>query len=53
MRNKRKRIARSIYGDAFSIIIMVLMAAFMALPLIYAISNAFKPLDERFLFPPT
>ncbi|KAB8125817.1 carbohydrate ABC transporter permease [Gracilibacillus oryzae] len=29
-----------------------LFGAFMALPLIYTINNAFKPLDEIFLFPP-
>jgi ABC-type glycerol-3-phosphate transport system permease component len=27
-------------------------AAFMALPLVYTINNAFKPLDELFFFPP-
>lgn len=27
-------------------------AAFMALPLVFAISNAFKPLNELFIFPP-
>lgn len=29
------------------------VGAFMALPLVYAINAAFKPLDEIFLFPPT
>ncbi|TVQ25353.1 MAG: carbohydrate ABC transporter permease [Spirochaetaceae bacterium] len=28
------------------------MGAFMALPMVFAISNAFKPLDEIFMFPP-
>src|SRR6185503_17672442 len=27
-------------------------AAFMALPLVYAVNNAFKPLEELFQFPP-
>lgn len=31
---------------------MGLFAAFMALPLVYAINNAFKPFDELFIFPP-
>ena len=28
------------------------IGAFMALPLVFAINSAFKPLDEIFLFPP-
>jgi len=31
---------------------MVLLVGFTALPLIYMISTAFKPIDELFLFPP-
>lgn len=31
---------------------MLLMVAFTALPLIYVVSSAFKPVDELFLFPP-
>lgn len=31
---------------------LALFGAFMALPLIYAVNNAFKPLDELFIFPP-
>ena len=32
--------------------LLALFGAFMALPLIYAVNNAFKPLDELFIFPP-
>jgi len=32
--------------------ILALGAAFMALPMVYTVSNAFKPLNELFLFPP-
>ena len=32
--------------------LLALFGAFMALPLIFAINNAFKPLDELFVFPP-
>ncbi|WP_425454595.1 carbohydrate ABC transporter permease [Gracilibacillus dipsosauri] len=32
--------------------LLALFGAFMALPLVYAINNAFKPLDELFIFPP-
>ncbi len=34
-------------------IFLGLVGAFMALPLIYTVNNAFKPLDEIFIFPPT
>ena len=33
-------------------IFMILMVAFTALPLIYVVSSAFKPMEELFLFPP-
>ena len=33
-------------------IVMILLACFMALPLIYALGTAFKPLDELLKFPP-
>lgn len=32
--------------------ILCLLAAFMLLPMIFVISNAFKPLDELFIYPP-
>jgi ABC-type glycerol-3-phosphate transport system permease component len=47
-----KRLNRSLGGDIFSITILALFGSFMVLPMIYAISNAFKPLDELFMFPP-
>jgi len=47
-----KRLNRSLGGDIFSIVILVIFGSFMVLPMIYAICNAFKPLDELFMFPP-
>jgi len=47
-----KRLNRSYGGDAFIITILVIFGLFFAYPLIYAINNAFKPLNEIFLFPP-
>jgi len=47
-----KRLNRSYGGDAFIITIIVLFGLFFAYPLVYAINNAFKPLNEIFLFPP-
>lgn len=48
----RGRIGRSVGGDVTIFIVLLLYAAFSALPLIYSINNAFKPLDELFVFPP-
>ena len=47
-----KKISRSIFGDLANLFIILIFAVFFAMPLVYAISNAFKPLDEIFLFPP-
>lgn len=49
---KRAKPNHSRAGDFLSILILVLMGAFMALPLILAISNSLKPLEELFIFPP-
>ncbi|MDR0909187.1 MAG: carbohydrate ABC transporter permease [Spirochaetaceae bacterium] len=49
----RKRLAnRSRGGDFFIYFILVVFGMFFAYPLVYAINNAFKPLNEIFLFPP-
>lgn len=40
------------FGWVLLYILMILLVFFMALPLIYMINTAFKPLDELFLFPP-
>ncbi|MGL4737112.1 MAG: carbohydrate ABC transporter permease [Cellulosilyticaceae bacterium] len=49
---KRKAPNRSKTGDLFVNLVLIFVGIFMALPLVYTISNAFKPLDEIFLFPP-
>lgn len=49
---KKKRINRSRAGDIALFSILILFGAFSAFPLIMTASNAFKPLDELFLFPP-
>ena len=43
---------RSLGGDIFIIFILTVFGAFFAYPLVFAINNAFKPLNEIFLFPP-
>jgi len=47
-----RRLNRSYGGDAFIISILTIFGLFFAYPLVYAINNAFKPLNEIFLFPP-
>jgi ABC-type glycerol-3-phosphate transport system permease component len=48
-----KRLNRSYGGDAFIIAILTVFGLFFAYPLVFAINNAFKPLNEIFRFPPT
>ena len=49
---KKKRINRSRGGDIALFVFLCLFGSFSALPLILTVSNAFKPLDEIFLYPP-
>ena len=48
----KPRAGRSLAGDIINFAFLCLFAAVMVLPMVYAISNAFKPLDELFVFPP-
>ncbi|MCQ6560709.1 carbohydrate ABC transporter permease [Paenibacillus mendelii] len=47
-----KRLNRSWGMDIALFILIGGVASFMALPLVFTISNAFKPIDEIFQFPP-
>ena len=47
-----KRLSRSVGGDMIMIIMLGLYGMFSFLPLLFVISNAFKPLEEFYLFPP-
>lgn len=49
---KKRKPNRSIVGDIFLYLFLLLVAFIMAFPLIYAVSSALKPLDELFKFPP-
>ncbi|MDQ8737069.1 carbohydrate ABC transporter permease [Paenibacillus sp. LHD-38] len=53
LRIPRKRVNRSFWGSFSLFVLLTAFGAFMIVPLIYAINNAFKPLDEIFMFPPT
>ena len=48
----KRRVNRSLGGNIAVIIALAIFGAFMALPLIYSIINAFKPLEEFYIFPP-
>ncbi len=48
----RKRLSRSTGGDIVILMMLAAGAAFSALPLVFVLSSAFKPMNELFLFPP-
>lgn len=48
----KRSINRSAGGDAGMFIFLLVCALAMSLPVIYAIGQSFKPLDELWLFPP-
>jgi ABC-type glycerol-3-phosphate transport system permease component len=52
-RRKQKSLNRSMAGNALLFFFMAVCGVFMALPLVYIINNALKPLDELFRYPPT
>lgn len=47
-----KRLNRSLPVTMMLFFLLAAIGSFMALPLVYTINNAFKPLDELFIFPP-
>jgi ABC-type glycerol-3-phosphate transport system permease component len=49
---KRRKPNRSIAGDIFLYIFLILVAMLMFFPIVYAVESALKPLDELYKFPP-
>lgn len=49
---KRRKPNRSVWGDFFLYLFLLLVALVMVFPIVYAINSALKPLDELFMFPP-
>ena len=49
---KTKRVSRSLGGNIAIKVFLALIGVFTALPLVYTMVTAFKPLSELFLFPP-
>ena len=54
LRTRRHRVvlSRSAGGDAGITVLLTILGVFMFLPMVYAISQAFKPLDELWMYPP-
>ncbi|MBQ3057511.1 MAG: carbohydrate ABC transporter permease [Clostridia bacterium] len=44
--------ARSVLGSTGSFVVLLLCGVVMILPMLFIISNAFKPMDELFMYPP-
>ena len=49
---KAHRVSRSVGGNIVLLLFLGVLGAFMLLPMIYVIGNAFKPVSELYLFPP-
>lgn len=49
---KKKRLSRSLGGDIFVLISLVIFGCFIALPFYFSIIQSLKPMDELFVFPP-
>ena len=49
---KKRSFNRSVGGDVGINILLFVFGAFMFLPMVYAISQSLKPLDELWMFPP-
>ena len=47
-----KKLNRTRGGNAVIFIVMLILGSFMALPLIYAVVQSIKPVEELFVFPP-
>ena len=54
LRTRRHRVvlSRSAGGDAGITVVLTILGVFMFFPMVYAISQAFKPLDELWMYPP-
>ena len=51
--SERRKINRSLGGNIAIFGFITLIGIFVAMPLVYTIGNAFKPLDELWRFPPS
>lgn len=51
-RDRKKKLNRSKAGTFFLMLMLMLFGLFSIWPLVFTVSNAFKPLSEIFVFPP-
>ncbi len=51
-RNHKVVFARSAGGDAGITVLLVILGAFMFLPMVYVVMQSLKPLDELWMYPP-
>ena len=51
-KHKKLYLNRSRGGNIFNFVFLLIVGAFMALPMVYAISNSLKPLSELWVYPP-
>ena len=49
---KKRDLNRSKGGNVLVFLLLAILGAFMALPIVYSIVQAFKPMEEIFIFPP-
>ena len=49
---KTKRVNRSTGGNVAVFLMLIILGSFMLLPVVYTVVQAFKPMEELFLFPP-
>jgi len=49
---KTKRMNRSVWGDGLAVSLLIILGAFMLLPLIYTVASSVKPPEEFYVFPP-
>ena len=52
MKLKTKQLNRSLWGNGISLFMLMLMGAFMLLPLVYTVASSLKPTEEFYVFPP-
>lgn len=48
----KTRVSRSFGGNAVAFLFLFLLGVFTILPILYTVINAFKPINELFLYPP-
>ena len=48
----KSKTGRSFWGDLLNFLFLAILGIIRLIPVVFSVSNAFKPLDELFVFPP-